>query len=173
MPEQPQVNITENTELASAEFKPTADQLAAINSSCIANALAGLGGLSNAQKSQLRTEVASLQANLSTAIDLVKNKRARMSQQKDRLKKEREEIGVSKSNFSKFYVLAAKAVTNCEDAARAAQDAKSGVDMVFSRETEIEYRETLLTSLDAKLTGSLEEFNSSMDVLDKMILAIS
>lgn len=96
-----------------------------------------------------------------------------MSQQKDRLKKEREEIGVSKSNFSKFYVLAAKAVTNCEDAARAAQDAKSGVDMVFSRETEIEYRETLLTSLDAKLTGSLEEFNSSMDVLDKMILAIS
>jgi len=165
--------LVENSELSEAEFAPTTEQRLAVASSCIANALTGINGLSNAEKDQLRTEVAALQTNLSKAIDIVKKKRSRMSIQKDRLAEERKEIGESKSNFSKFYAVAAKAVANCEDAAKAAQDAKSGVDMVFSRETEIKYREGLLSILDAKLVGTLNELQTTMDTLDKMVLAIS
>lgn len=169
--EQPEV--TENQALATAEFAPSTEQTLAIQTSCIANALTGINGLSNAEKSQLRTEVAALQANLATAIDLVKKKQARMSLQKKRLADERKAIGESQSNFSKFYAVAAKAVANCDSAAKAAQDAKSGVDMVFSRETEIKYREGLLSSLETKLTGTLAELESAMNVLDTMVLAIS
>ncbi len=165
--------VTEEPELAISEFAPTSEQIRAISSSCIANALTGINGLSNAEKDQLRTQVKALQANLSIAIDLVKKKQARMSLQKDRLKKEAQAIGESKSNYSKFYAVAAKAIANCEDAAKAAQDAKSGVDMVFSKETEIKYREGLLSSLETKLTGTLTELQFSMNTLDTMILAIS
>jgi hypothetical protein len=168
-----QPEVTENAELATAEFAPTAKQTLAIQSSCIANALTGINGLSNAEKDQLRTEVAALQSNLSTAIDLVKKRRARMSLQKKRLADERALIGESQSNFSKFYAVAARAVANCDVAAKAAQDAKSGVDMVFSKETEIKYREGLLSSLETKLNGTLTELESAMDVLDTMVLAIS
>lgn len=172
MPEA-QVVLVENPEMAEAEFGPTPAQIREVGTSCIANALTGVNGLSNDEKDQLRTQVKSLQGNLSQAIDLVKKKQARMSLQKDRLKKEREAIGESKSSFPKFYAVAAKAVANCGDAAKAAQDAKSGVDMVFSKETEIKYREGLLSSLETKLNAVLAEFESAMNTLDKMVLAIS
>lgn len=170
------VSLQENSSMAEQEFAPTPEQQRAIATGCMAKALASLvseGGLTVDQKSQLRNEIASLQANIAQAISLIKNKRARMSQQKDKLNQESIEIGQSKSNFSKFYSLAARAVTNCGDAAKAAQDAKTGIDMVFSRQTEIQYRVSLLSSLDASLSGTLSDLNSSMDVLDKMVLAIS
>lgn len=167
------VDLTENAELAEAEFTPTPDQVKAVGTSCIANALTGINGISNDEKDQLRTQVASLQKNVATAIDLVKKKKSRMSLQKDRLKSESDKIGESKSNFSKFYAVAAKAVANCGDAAKAAQDAKAGVDMVFSKETEIKYREGLLSSLESKLNATLAELESATNTLDKMVLAIA
>lgn len=171
MPETP-VEVIENPELAEAEFTPTPDQQRAVASGCLANALAGITGLTTAEKNQLRTEVAALEANLSTAIQMVKNKQARLSLQKQRLADERASIGESQSNFSKFYAVAAKAIAACDDAAKAAQDAKSGVDMVFSRETEIKYREGLLSTLEVKLAAQLDELNASIEVLDMMVLAI-
>ncbi len=165
--------ISQNTAMANQEYGLSSEQQKTLEGGCIWNAIAGPEGLTRSQKDALKSELDTLQANLATSIDLIRRRRSGVSSQIGRLDEEIQAIGKGNENAQRFHALAQKAIQNCSEAAIAAQDAKSGIDLIFSRGTELAYRRSVLGSLDAELAEQEQRLRASMSKLDEIGAATS
>ena len=140
--------ITDSDVLDAAEIATTPKQEKAIAEGCIARALVNLN---SDQKTGLKSAVRDVEADLSTAIDKIKNRRARMSSQRDNLNARKKLIQGGAERISALYTYAEPAIQSCPKAANAAQRAKEGSDLVHARLNEVEYQLALIVATDLAL----------------------
>jgi hypothetical protein len=167
--QQPSPQILSSSGLSQSELAPTPAQVAAIAAGCMANALRGL---SAQQREGLQEAVQAVQADLSTAIDMIRQRRARMSNQLNNLQDEQSKIQGGTASISSLYVYAAPAISACPTAANAAMQAKVGSDIVHARLNEVQYQMALISETDLILASEEQELSDAMNSLDQMVLSL-
>jgi hypothetical protein len=171
MAERDDVNaeITDSDVLDAAEVSITPDQSKAIAEGCIARALLNLN---SDQKTGLKSAVRDVEADLATAIDKIRNRRSRMSLQRDNLNARKKLIQVGAERISALYTYAEPAINACQAAAEAARLAKEGSDLVHARLNEVEYQLALISATDLALASEERDLSSAMDALDEMVISL-
>ncbi len=161
--------ILDAKDLDTAELAPTPAQEKTIAAGCIANALANIA---EDRKQGLKSAVEAVEGDLSQAIDMIKKRRARMSQQMDRLRASKDRITGGTARISSLYTYAEPAIEACPAAANAARLAKEGSDIVHARLNEIEYQMALISAGDLDLATQERELSGAMTSLDEMVLSL-
>ena len=161
--------VQDYTPVAEAQLSATQAQLVATAKGSTARALAKL---TPAQKSSLQQAVQAVQTDMATAIDMVRQRRARMTNQMKNLRQEKNRIAGGTAHISTLYLYAEPAIAASAAAAQTALLAKQGSDLVYARLNEVEYQMSLITLTDLNLAQEETNLTNAINGLDQIVLSL-
>lgn len=158
------------------ELAATLTQAKSITESCTKAALDRSNngkGLSADQRTQLRSALREIKAQVSTAGDALRLRRSKVRKQLTRLQAEKAGVDANSASFSNYYRLMSPAIAVCPEAADTAAVIHGAIQPVVRQSTELNYKILLAQTQEGLLLQRINLVQAALAALDRAEYSIS